>query len=168
MSLVFNQLKLITFLVLSISGLMAGCVTTKSVDVMNSAKINSPKIIAMSGSRGAWVYEIEKRLKAKGFEIKRMASQNSAVERVSETKTEVYKEASTRFILHIDGYAPNNVMERCFGGGYRFEHIDVELLDIQKNETVFHYSNSGYSENCPPLSGTIFEDITNLTNSAWQ
>ncbi len=87
---------------------------------------------------------------------------------VAMTKTEVYKEASTRFILHIDGYAQNNSMERCFAGGYKFNHIDVELLDTQKNETVFHYSNSGYSENCPPLSGTIFGDIANLTNSAWQ
>lgn len=148
--------------------LTTGCVTTKSVDVMSTTKITSPKIVAMSGSRGAWVYEIEKRLKAKGFEIKRMASQNSAVERVSDTKTEVYREASARFILHIDGYAPNNAMERCFAGGYRFDHIDVELLDTLKNETVFHYSNSGYSENCPPLSGTIFGDIADLTNSAWQ
>ncbi len=148
--------------------LLTGCVTTKSIDVMTTTKITSQKVVAMSGSRGAWVYEIEKRLKANGFEIKRMASQNSTVERVSDTKTEVYKEASTRFILHIDGYAPNNSMERCFAGGYKFNHIDVELLDTQKNETVFHYSNSGYSENCPPLSGTIFSDIANLTNSAWQ
>lgn len=122
----------------------------------------------MSGSRGAWVYEIEKRLRENGFEIKRLASQNSAIEKVSESKTEVYKEASTRYILHIDGYAPNNSMERCFAGGYRFTHIDVELLDVVKNETVFHYSNSGYSENYPPLSGTIFGDIAKLTNSAWQ
>jgi hypothetical protein len=147
---------------------LSGCISTKSIDVMSNSKITSPKIIAMSGSRGPWVYEIEKRLKASGFEIKRMASQNSTVEQVSETKTEIYKEASARYILHIDGFAPNNAMERCFAGGYNFEHIDVELLDVAKNETVFHYSNSGYSENCPPLSGSIFSDIVKLTNSAWQ
>lgn len=42
--------------------LTTGCVTTKSVDIMSSTKITSPKIVAMSGNRGAWVYEIEKRL----------------------------------------------------------------------------------------------------------
>lgn len=135
---------------------------------MSDSKITGPKIIAMSGSRGPWVYEIEKRLKSKGFEIKRMASQNSAIEKVSDTKKEIYNEASARYILHIDGYAPNNSMERCFGGGYNFSHIDVELIDVVKNETVFHYSNSGYSEGCQPSSGSIFGDIADLTNSSWQ
>lgn len=147
---------------------LTGCVSTKSVDVMSDTKITGPKLIAMSGSRGAWVYEIEKRLKSKGFEIKRMASQNSTIEHVNETKTEIYREASARYLLHIDAYAPNNSMERCFGGGYNFANIDVELLDVEKNETVFHYSNSGYSEGCQPMSGTIFGDIANLTNSAWE
>ena len=147
---------------------VSGCVSTKSVDIMLNEKITAPKVIAMSGSRGPWVYEIEKRLKAKGFQIKRIASQNSSIEQISETKTEIYKEASARFILNIDGYAPNNAMERCFGGGYRFNHINVELIDVAKNETVFHYSNSGYSEGCPPLSGSIFSDIAEITNSAWQ
>jgi hypothetical protein len=136
--------------------------------MMTDEKIAGPKVIAMSGSRGPWVYEIEKRLKKNGFKIKRMASQNSSVERVSDTKTDIYKEASARHILHIDGYAPNNSMERCFGGGYRFSHINVELIDVASNETVFHYSNSGYSENCPPMSGTIFGDIADLANSAWE
>jgi hypothetical protein len=156
------------FWLLSIGFLLQGCVSTKSIDMMTDEKIVGPKIVAMSGSRGPWVYEIEKRLKNNGFKIKRMASQNSSVEQVSDTKTDIYKEASTRFILHIDGYAPNNSMERCFGGGYRFSHINVELIDIASNETVFHYSNSGYSESCQPMSGTIFGDIANLTNSAWQ
>lgn len=148
--------------------ILTGCVSTKTVDMMLNEKIEGPKVIAMSGSRGPWVYEIEKRIKANGFKIKRMASQNSSIEDVSPTKTEVYKEASARFILHIDGYAPNNSMERCFGGGYRFSHINAELIDVRKNETVFHYSNSGYSEKCPPMSGTIFGDIADLVDSAWK
>lgn len=156
------------FWLLSLAVLLQGCVSTKSIDIMSDEKIMGQKVVAMSGSRGPWVYEIEKRLKQRGFQIKRMASQNSSIEQVSDTKTDVYNEASARYILHIDGYAPNNSMERCFGGGYRFSHINAELIDIVKNETVFHYSNSGYSENCPPMSGTIFGDIVNLTDSAWQ
>ena len=97
-----------------------------------------------------------------------MASQNVTVEKVSPTKTEANNEASARFILHIDGYAPNTSMTRCFGGGYRFEYIDAELIDVRTNETVLHYSNSGYSENCPPLSGTIFTDIVESVTQVWQ
>ena len=154
--------------ILSLVIFTAGCVSTKNEDVMLDQKIDAPKVIAMSGSRGPWIYEIEKRIKKNGFKIKRMTSQKSSIEDVSETKTELYREASARFILHIDGYAPNNSMERCFGGGYKFSHINAELIDVTNNETVLHYSNSGYSEGCQPLSGTIFGDIADLVNSAWK
>ena len=145
-----------------------GCVPTKSVDVMAETKAAGPKVIAISGTRAPWVYEIEKRLKKTGFQIKRMTSQSITIKQTSVTESEAYKEASARFVLHLDGHAPNSSMTRCFGGGYRFAHINVELIDVTNNETVFHYSNTGYSENCPPLSGTIFTDIVELTNSVWQ
>jgi hypothetical protein len=138
------------------------------MDVFIKDKVTGPKIIAMSGTRAPWVYEIEKRLRQNGFEIKRMASQNVAVEHVSPTKTEAYNEASARFILSIDGYAPNTSMTRCFGGGYQFDYINAELIDVRTNETVLHYSNSGFSENCPPLSGTIFTDIVNAVTQVWK
>ncbi|MEW7973864.1 MAG: hypothetical protein AB2821_10320 [Candidatus Thiodiazotropha endolucinida] len=144
-----------------------GCVSTKSIDIMTEEKIIGQKVIAISGTRYAWVFEIEKRLRESGFKIKRMVSQHSTIEQVTDKKTRVYDESSSRFVMIIDGYAPNNSFQRCFGGGFNFDFIDVELVDIEKNETVFHYSNSGYSEDCPPLSGTIFGDIVELTNSAW-
>jgi len=49
-----------------------------------------------------------------------------------------------------------------------FEYIDAELIDVKTNETVLHYSNSGYSENCPPLSGTIFKDIVEAVTQVWE
>jgi hypothetical protein len=154
--------------VIIVAIIIAGCVSTQTKDVFLKEKITGPKIIAMSGTRAPWVYEIEKRLRKNGFKIKRMASQNVAVEQVSPTKTEAYNEASARFILNIDGYAPNTSMTRCFGGGYRFKYINAELIDVRTNETVLHYSNSGYSENCPPLSGTIFTDITQAVTQVWE
>lgn len=160
------MIRSIAFLIFSLS--IAGCVSTRTMDVFVKEKVVGPKIIAMSGVRSPWVYEIEKRLRENGFKIKRMASQNVAVEQVSQTKTEVYNEASARFILVIDGYAPNTSMTRCFGGGYRFDYINAELIDVRTNETVLHYSNSGYSENCPPLSGTIFTDIVNGVTEVWE
>lgn len=155
----------LTFLVIVI---LSGCVSTKNMDIIVEDKVEGPKIVAMSGTRATWVYEIEKRLREQGFQIKRMDSQNVSVEEVSPTKTEAYNEASARFILHIDGHAPNTSMTRCFGGGYRFEYINAELIDVRNNETVMHYSNSGYSENCPPLSGTIFGDISGAVSQVWE
>lgn len=147
---------------------LSGCVSTKTMDIFIEQKITSPKVIAMSGTRAPWVYEIEKRLRENGFEIKRMPSQNVAVEQKTDTKTEVYNEAAARFILHIDGYAPNTSTTRCFGGGYNFDYINVELIDVESNRTVMHYSNSGFSENCQPLSGTIFTDIVQTVTRVWE
>ena len=146
---------------------LTGCVTTKSSNVFLEQNISSPRVIALNGSRAPWVFEIEKRLRNNDFKIKRMASQNAVVENVSSSKTDIYNKASARYILNVDGYAPNNSMERCFGGGYNFNYITVELIDVRNNETVLHYSNSGYSENCPPLSGTIFGDIESLVVQNW-
>lgn len=159
---------LILALLAILSAALTGCVTTKSMDVMTEQKISGAKVIAIQGTRAPWVYEIEKRLKARGFQIKRMASTGVSAEAVSPNKVTAYHEASAQFVLLVDGYAPNNVMTRCFGGGYDFQHIDVELVDLSNNETVLHYSNSGFSEGCPPMSGTIFTDIENMIAGAWE
>ncbi len=158
--------KLILTLIATL--VLAGCVSTKTQDVFLKKKISTPKVLAISGVHAPWVYEIIKRLRKAGFVVKRMVSQNVAVERVSSKKTDIYNEASARFILVIHGYAPNNPVTRCFGGGYDFDYINVELIDVKTNETVLYYSNSGFSEKCPPLSGTIFGDITNMIVSAWK
>jgi hypothetical protein len=160
------KFKLIPLLI--VSCILGACASTKSAEIFSDKKITSPKIVAIQGIRAPWVYEIEKRLKKRGFQIKRIASQHMAIEKDGPQKTIAYNEASARFLLSIDGFASSNKALRCFAGGYDFDYIDIELIDIVKNETVLHYSNSGYSENCSPLSGTIFTDIENLVNSAWK
>jgi len=54
------------------------------------------------------------------------------------------------------------------GRGYKFEYINVELIDIEANEMAAHYSASGYSEYCALLLGTIFSDIVNMVSSVWR
>lgn len=156
------------FLILAAVTLLSGCVSTKSADIFLEQKITAPKVIAIQGQRAPWVYEIERRLKKHGFQVKRMATLGVSAENVNDRKVTAYKEASARFILVVDGYAPNDTMRRCFGGGYDFNYINVELVDLKTNETVLHYSNSGFSENCPPMSGTIFGDIENMVTGAWK
>ena len=149
-------------------GLMAGCVATKEKTVYVTTPINAPKEIALVGTRYPWVSQIETRLRAKGFKIKRFASVSEATTKVSSSTTETYNKASTRIILALDGYAHNTSMTRCFGGGYNFNYINAELIDAKNNETIAVYYNSGYSENCPPLSGTIFTDITEIVEGTFK
>ncbi|WP_442801409.1 hypothetical protein [Serratia rubidaea] len=147
---------------------LTGCASTKSVDVMSTDKISGPKVIAISGDRGAWVFEIEKRIKKNGFTIKRAVSQKEVTQVEAPGRTATFNQATARYVLNIQGYAPNNKMQRCYGGGYNFDYIDAELIDLVDNKTIFHYSNSGYSEGCQPLSGSIFGDISDLLNSSWK
>ncbi|EAW8221864.1 hypothetical protein IM99_11540 [Salmonella enterica] len=153
--------------IFAISLVLAGCASTKNVDVVATEKAQGDRIVAINSARSPWVYEIEKRLKQKGFTVLRSASQQVTIEKQTNSTTGIYNEATTRYVLNLNGFAPNNTMTRCYGGGYDFEYIDAELIDVKNNQTMFHYSNSGFSENCPPMSGTIFTDITNLVANAW-
>lgn len=154
-------------IILAFSLILTGCASTKTIDVISTDKAQGDRIVAINSSRSPWVYEIEKRLKKKGFTVLRSASQQVTIERQSESTTGIYNEATARYILNLNGFAQNNAMKRCYGGGYDFDYIDAELVDVKNNQTIFHYSNSGYSENCPPMSGTIFTDITNLVAESW-
>lgn len=149
------------------ASLLFGCATgTKTVFV--DEKIKAPKVIALQAARTPWVVEIEGRLRNKGFKVLRYVSQTQVTQKVSETRTEAFNEASARYVLRIEGYAPLDVMNRCFAGGYKFDFITAELIDLTNNETIMNVSANGYSENCAPLSGTIFTDIVSTVESAWE
>lgn len=81
---------------------------------------------------------------------------------------ESFNEAEARYVLVIAGAAPYDLMNRCFGGGFKFDHITADLVDTETNETLLNVNGSGYSENCPPMSGTIFGDIADAVAEAWQ
>ena len=162
-----KESKLLRFIIILFALLTTGCATgTKTVLV--DKKITEPKVIALDAPRTPWVVEIENRLRQKGFKVLRWASTKRVKEQVSNTTNEEFKQASTRYVLSIEGFAPLDAMHRCIAGGYRFEYITTELIDAQTNETILNISGSGYSENCAPLSGTIFKDIISGVESAWQ
>lgn len=145
---------------------LVGCAhigTTVIVD----RKIAGPKVIALDAPRTPWVVEIETRLRQSGFQVLRWASQRRVRERVTDARTEEFQESAARYVLVVDGYAPLDPMNRCFGGGYKFNYLTAELVDTQTNETMFNVSGSGYSENCQPFSGSLFSNITSAVQNAW-
>ncbi|WP_447969320.1 hypothetical protein [Nitrospira sp. M1] len=156
------------FLILVAGFVLTGCVSTKDQASYITEQIEGQRVIAMVGKRYPWVNPIMQRLKNEGFSIKRFASVSETTEKVSATKMETYNKATARVILNIDSFAANTSWTRCFGGGYKFSYIYAELIDARNNETMATYSNSGYSENCPPMSGTIFQDITDMVTSAFK
>lgn len=147
---------------------LGGCVSTETTDIFATEKVTGAKEVAINGARTPWMFEIERRLRAKGFTVKRWTSQTRVTEQISPSAVQEYNNASSRIILHIDGYAPNTSMTRCFEGGYKFEFITAEIIDVGKNETLAAYSNSGYSEGCPPLSGSIFSDVVAMVEAVFE
>ena len=146
---------------------VTGCASTGRVVSLTDSRVSGPKVIALSAPNAPWVIEIQNRLKDAGFKVLRWSSRTRVTEQTSTTRLEQFNAAEARYILVVDGYAPYDWANRCFGGGYNFSQISVDLVDTVNNETLLNINGSGYSENCPPMSGTIFSDIVVAVQSAW-
>lgn len=151
---------------LCLAFIVAGCASGRVARV-SDAQAEGPRVVALSAPSAPWVIEIQSRLKQKGFKVLRWSSRAVVTERTGADKVETYAQAEARYVLQVDGSTPYDWARRCVGGGYNFDHITADLIDIATNETIMNISGSGYSENCPPMSGTIFSDIAEAVESAW-
>jgi hypothetical protein len=129
-----------------------------TVIVQNDSKIVGPKLVALDAPIAPWLPQIEIRLKQKGFQVKRF----------SRDQTGALTDLGAQYVLRISGSHYSGWENRCFGGGYKFDSLLAELVDLKTNESIATVSGEGYSENCPPLSGTIFSDIANMVADRWQ
>lgn len=155
------------FFAVFLSAVLGACAHNDTV-VFTDSKIDSEKVIALDAQRTPWIVEIESRLRKEGFKVMRWSSTTNVQEQISDTRGEQYKESSTRYVLSIRGYANSDAMHRCFGGGFNFNDLTAELIDTKNNETIFSVTGSGYSENCPPMSGTLFGNITDAVKRVWR
>lgn len=130
---------------------LVGC-ATGSVVVQNEAKITAPKVVALDAPLEPWVPQIEKRLRQQGFQVKR----------ISRNQSGALADLGSRYVLRIGGEHYAGWGHRCLGGGYKFHALTAELLDLTTNEALASVSGEGYSEDCPPLSGSIFGDIAKM------
>lgn len=146
---------------------LTGCASSGRVIQISDGEIDGPRVIALDAPSAPWVIEIQNGLSQKGFRVLRWSSRTQVTEQTSGTRLESFNEAETRYVLVINGHAPYDWANRCFGGGYKFHYISTDLVDAVTNETILNVNGSGYSENCPPMSGTIFTDIANAVDAAW-
>lgn len=158
-----QRLLVITVLALVISGCATGQVTQ-----MSDTKIRGAKIIALDAGGAPWKVEIEARLKKAGFKVLRWSSRSRVTEQTDKKRLEQYNKAEAKYILEIGGQAPTDWGHRCIGGGFKFDYIDANLVDVETNETILNVNGKGYSEGCFPLSGSVFQDIADAVQDAWQ
>ena len=156
------------FRILALGLILTSCVAVGNVTLEVEDKIDAPKIIAVNVTDGGpWMREIEVRLKKEGFRVLRAAGVNEAIE-VDGQKIIRYNEASTRYFLLVDAMAAVDWYHRCFGGGFNFDFINADIIDLSSNETLASINSRGYSENCPPMSGKIFTNITKMVIDSWK
>lgn len=128
-----------------------------------SAQFEGPKEVAFIGARSDVERSLEDSLRGRGFRIKRFASISRMTAPTAAGEVESYNKSATRYALEVD----SDVMDRCFGGGFRFRSLRVDVIDTKQNEIVLSFKTKGYSEKCQPLSGTIFGDIAGRIAAAW-
>ena len=87
--------------------MLAGCATSNTIKV-REGQISGPKVITLNAPNAPWVIEIHTRLKAKGFKVLRTSTRTRVTEQTASNRIEQFNEAEARYILVIDGYAPNN------------------------------------------------------------
>lgn len=155
--LTFAHRLCVASLVCSMVITLASC-ASGTVVVLNEEKIKEARVVALDAPLAPWVPQIEKRLKQRGFQVKR----------ISRDQTGGLANLGSRYVLRLTGTHLAGWEQRCFGGGYKLQGLTAELLDLKTNEALASVTGEGYSEDCPPLSGSIFGDIASMVADRWE
>lgn len=159
--------KVLVAAVVSASALLTACASGQ-VTRLTRQPVDAPKVLALDAPDSPWVAKIQERLVKRGFRVKRWGSTTDVTEATQPGRVEQFHASAARYVLVVEGAAPLHWSERCFGGGYKFDHISADLVDTRENQTLLNVNGSGYSEGCPPLSGSIFHDIAAAVDSIWK
>ena len=119
-------------------------VSTSQEPVLTS-QVDDRAITIKAKPFGPWVNSIKERLVERGVDVKSYSSTDK-----------------TKFVLHLNAYAPTGFWHNCFGGGYQFDYYIAELIDSTTGKVISSVDGSGYSEGCQPVSGTMYTQTVNM------
>ena len=110
-------------------------------------KISGPKIISIQSLNYPWLYSIQRKIEGYGFLIYSS------------------REKKLRYELVING--KDQETRRCLGGGWSMEYLNATLFDNLEKKEVAYIEGTGFTENCPPMSGRIFTEIALMIDNLW-
>ena len=145
---------------------LSSCIAIGEQTLRVQNKIVAPKEISINLNSGPWMGEIERRLQAEGFKVI-ITSSSGQTTVTNKDKQFKYNQATAQYFLQINASARTDFMARCFGGGYNFDYIYANLIDIQTQETIASIQSRGFSEGCPPLEGAIYTNIAKMVSDSW-
>ena len=155
--LIFLLMQSVTYANTSMSDLFnkySNTTVNKEVDIpavdadqkpVLTSQVNYNAITIKASPFGPWVASIKERLSERGVDVKSYSSTSK-----------------TKFVLHLNANAPTGFIHKCFGGGYQFDYYIAELIDSTTNKVISSVEDSGFSEGCQPLSGTMYTQTVNM------
>ena len=155
--LIFLLMQSVTYANTSMSDLFnkySNTTVNKEVDIpavdadqkpVLTSQVDYNAITIKASPFGPWVTSIKERLSERGVDVKSYSSTSK-----------------TKFVLHLNANAPTGFIHKCFGGGYQFDYYIAELIDSTTNKVISSVEDSGFSEGCQPLSGTMYTQTVNM------
>jgi hypothetical protein len=135
-----------------------------TLEVSPKASLTGPKVVAIMGTRTELVAALEDALTEHGFTFRHYRNRDRVTEPVGQVKMGESTVDNTKYAIEV---IPD-IFERCLGGGFQLTSLRVSVVDRSSNELMLRSTAKGRTEKCPPTSGTIFHDIANAINAAWQ
>lgn len=153
------------FIIVSLFIFISGCAAGLSVDRISDIPIDAKnkEIAFLNHSR--YDPEIKKALAKNGFTFKPMATQRKITNMITDKSTEEYNESAARYglILH-----EGEIVDRCIGGKARkYDEFSFEIVDIAENESILFINKGGWTNDCFPVKGTLFNDLAKELANNW-
>jgi hypothetical protein len=135
-----------------------------TVDVAPKVALTGPKEVAIMGTRTEVVAALEDALSAHGFTFRHYRSRDRAAAPVGEAPMGENPADNTKYAIEVT----SDVYDHCIGGGFILTSLRVSVIDRSSNELMLRTTAKGRTEKCPPISGSVFRDIADAINAAWQ
>jgi hypothetical protein len=135
-----------------------------TVEVSPAIALTGPKVVAIMGTRTEFVAALEEALAEHGFTFRHYQSRDIVTEPLAPVKMGESTTDNTKYAIEV---VPD-IFDHCAGGGFQLKSLRVAVVDRSSNELMLRLTAKGRTEKCPPTSGSIFHDIANTINAAWQ
>jgi hypothetical protein len=157
--------RAITLMVCGIAAAAACALPGKmTLEVTPTAKLTGPKVVAIMGTRTDVVAALEDALAEHGFTFMHYQSRDRVPALPGQAQTGVSATDNTKYAIEV---VPE-IFDRCVGGGFQLTSLRVSVVDRASNELMLRSTATGRTEKCPPASGSIFHDIADAIDKAWQ
>lgn len=160
-------MKKVLLLLTSITFLfMLGCASNLSTSRISNTPIDSSDKTLVLLNSSTWDIEIKKTLIQSGFSLKNMPSVLEVQKDINDTTSVKYNKAEARYgiIQH-----PGRLVDWClYNKNVKFGEFTLEVVDLRTNESILLVSKGGWTGDCFPSSGTLFQELTQALRQNWK